>query len=284
MSTYHSQSTSISSIVTPSSQGFSASSSLSSPSSTDTTSSNNNSTPPNSSSLYLYTFLATLVLLLGVSAAIVFRSFILRRRHQRLIDEAIQNGTWVPPSFGPSGRRHNDIGEQPVIWEAWVGSDKNAEEDSTLKGKEVEAGWRSILPVSARYLNPPILPEPTPDANRANPLDPSPHSRAILPWRMYSNRYRYRRRTPTPTPTPVLPTPSPNINPSTTSLNFADPTAVPTVQLTVLIAMPIPPSIRKQLRQDDDEGAPVVEFGVLNVNINSDNARARDTNFEEPAI
>lgn len=102
---------------------------------------------------------------------------------------------------------------------------------------------------------------------------------------MYSNRYRYRRRhrTPTPTPTPVLPTPSPNMNPSTTSLNFANPTAVPTVQLTVLIAMPIPPSARKQLSQDDDEGAPVVEFGVLDVNINSDNARTRDTDLEEPA-
>ncbi|KAG5732940.1 hypothetical protein E4T56_gene17250, partial [Termitomyces sp. T112] len=62
--------------------------------------SNNGNT---SATLYLYTFLATLVLLLSVSAAIILRSLILRRRHQRLVAEAMRNGTWVPPSPGATG-------------------------------------------------------------------------------------------------------------------------------------------------------------------------------------
>ncbi|KAJ7632061.1 hypothetical protein B0H17DRAFT_1217615 [Mycena rosella] len=43
----------------------------------------------------VYTFLATLILLLGVSSAIVVRSLLLRRRHAHMVAEAIANGTWV---------------------------------------------------------------------------------------------------------------------------------------------------------------------------------------------
>jgi len=51
----------------------------------------------------VYTFLATLVLLLSVSGAIVFRSFVLRRRHRMMVEEAIRNGTWVPAMGGLYG-------------------------------------------------------------------------------------------------------------------------------------------------------------------------------------
>lgn len=88
-----------------------------------------------SASLYLYTFLATLVLLLSVSAAIVIRSLLLRRRHRRLVEEAIRNGTYVPGMFGngaglggpwggfPGGGRGNkvDLAMKPKLWEAYLG-------------------------------------------------------------------------------------------------------------------------------------------------------------------
>ncbi|KAF5374037.1 hypothetical protein D9757_010075 [Collybiopsis confluens] len=47
--------------------------------------------PPKTLYRTVYTFLATLVLLLGISGAIVARSLVLRRRHRRMIEEAIRN-------------------------------------------------------------------------------------------------------------------------------------------------------------------------------------------------
>lgn len=101
--------------------------------------------------------LATLVLLLGISAAIVVRSFILRRRHQGIIEEALRNGTWATPTFGGFGRSRRDLGEKPRMWEAWVGKDRempgteghrNRETPDIQKGydaTESGAGWNGIL-------------------------------------------------------------------------------------------------------------------------------------------
>jgi hypothetical protein len=72
-----------------------------------------------SASLYLYTFLATLVLLLSVSGAIVIRSFVLRRRHRRMVEEAIRNGTWVPPA-PPTRPVRVDLSKKPKMWEAFI--------------------------------------------------------------------------------------------------------------------------------------------------------------------
>ncbi|EIN12620.1 hypothetical protein PUNSTDRAFT_141278 [Punctularia strigosozonata HHB-11173 SS5] len=86
------------------------------------------------SSLYLFTFLATLFLLLFVSCAIVLRSFFLRRRFRRRIEEAIAAGVLLPPASGHGRRR--DFGEKPKIWDAWAAP----------SGEE----WSDIVPVSAK--------------------------------------------------------------------------------------------------------------------------------------
>ena len=66
-----------------------------------------------------FTFLATLFLLLFVSSAIILRSFILRRRFRRRIEEAILAGVIPPPQTGRVSRRRV-IGEKPKLWEARV--------------------------------------------------------------------------------------------------------------------------------------------------------------------
>ncbi|KAJ3931819.1 MAG: hypothetical protein NXY57DRAFT_178956 [Lentinula lateritia] len=120
--------------VTNSASGTSSTSSIQSgtPSggnSTDTGSgSNSGGSLANSASLYLYTFLATLVLLLGVSAAIVVRSLVLRRRHRRMVEEAIRNGTYVPPSVIATARGRVDLAMKPKMWEATVRSEWNGKE------------------------------------------------------------------------------------------------------------------------------------------------------------
>lgn len=66
-----------------------------------------------------FTFLATLFLLLFVSAAIVLRSFILRRRFRRRIEEAIAAGVYINPPFGtPPGPRR--ILEKPTLWDVYL--------------------------------------------------------------------------------------------------------------------------------------------------------------------
>ncbi|ETW77655.1 hypothetical protein HETIRDRAFT_421763 [Heterobasidion irregulare TC 32-1] len=71
-----------------------------------------------SSSLY-----PTLVLLLTVSATIVFRSTLLRRRQRTAILAAIANGTYVPPS-PPSRANQSVFGEKPRMYEVFLDEDK----------------------------------------------------------------------------------------------------------------------------------------------------------------
>ncbi|KAJ2914670.1 hypothetical protein MD484_g5737, partial [Candolleomyces efflorescens] len=118
----------------------------------------------------VYTFLATLVLLLSVSAAIVIRSFILRRRHRRMVEEAIRNGTWVPQNVPPSGRAPRvDLSKKPVMWEAYLGgggiyraekggrdlasSYSSGGEKASIGGLD-GAEWESIKPFYASLVQP----------------------------------------------------------------------------------------------------------------------------------
>lgn len=62
------------------------------------------------------------------------------------MEEAIRNGTWMPPPFG-GRRRRGDIGEKPSMWEAWVGKDR---EQEVMRGdaqdeKSTAVGWNNIL-------------------------------------------------------------------------------------------------------------------------------------------
>ncbi|KAJ6587359.1 hypothetical protein B0H10DRAFT_2093875 [Mycena sp. CBHHK59/15] len=101
-----------------------------------------------SASLYLYTFLATLVLLLGVSGAIVIRSLLLRRRHRRMVAEAIANGTWV------------DLRKKPRLWDAYLGSPPTG-----AVGEKEKEEWDAIMPFAASYT-------PAPSPELAEPEQP----------------------------------------------------------------------------------------------------------------
>ncbi|CAK5267721.1 unnamed protein product [Mycena citricolor] len=142
-----------------------------------------------SAKLYLYTFLATLILLLAVSAAIVARSLVLRRRHQRFVDEAIANGTLLPPA----GRVRIDLKKKPRLHDAWL----SPPIPSTLKARvsgSLAAGesldWEEIRPFAASYIPPASsnsLPRATPagllransNFNAATSTGTTPNSAAL---------------------------------------------------------------------------------------------------------
>ena len=116
----------------------------------------------------VYTFLATLVLLLAVSGAIVVRSFILRRRHRRMVEEAIRNGTWIPPTPAVRPARV-DLSKKPELWEAYLGD--NGWQLGSFghgSGKELDKNWKfeysrdweSIKPICASYYVAPLTSVP----------------------------------------------------------------------------------------------------------------------------
>ncbi|KAF9013502.1 hypothetical protein BDQ17DRAFT_608351 [Cyathus striatus] len=87
-----------------------------------------------SSNLYLVTFLATLFLLLFVSCAIVLRSFILRRRYQRRLEEALAAGIILTPRS--PGSKKKRFGAKPKLFDAYLsdGGEK----------------WEDIMPLAAQ--------------------------------------------------------------------------------------------------------------------------------------
>ncbi|KAJ8501813.1 hypothetical protein ONZ51_g394 [Trametes cubensis] len=127
---------------------------------------------------------ATLVLLLIVSATIIARSYVLRRRQRAIIAEAIRNGTYVFPVRPRLARR-------PKMFQ--VAITKELEEDVTFRGEKgsrrtsmekekrrmsrydgLAVKWHKMMPVSCRLLKPPQpLSKELPPSPCASP---SPHA------------------------------------------------------------------------------------------------------------
>lgn len=83
---------------------------------------------------------ATLVLLLSVSGAVVIRSLMMRARQRRAIEEAIRNGTYVPPDQIP--RRQPPV--KPTLFDAHL--------DGVDDIEGGEKGWSKIV-VRLQWLN-----------------------------------------------------------------------------------------------------------------------------------
>ena len=125
----------------------------------------------------VYTFLATLILLLSIAGIITARSVILRRRHRRMVEEAIRNGTYVPPA--PHVRPGRvDLSQKPQLWEAYLGEGdggggggggwqpgsfdhhKKELDMDTNWNSEYSRDWESIKPICASYIEPLLTSDP----------------------------------------------------------------------------------------------------------------------------
>lgn len=255
-----------------------------------------------SASLYLYTFLATLVLLLTVSAAIVVRSFILRRRHRLMVEEAIRNGTWIPPTQ-PSRPARVDLSKKPVLWEAYI-DDKGGPPGQTEQSRE----WDLIKPFSAAYFNKPVDLQPTLTSNSSHSLPtntptvdnfgngsstpsvrgtrsddvPANNGTAAVdetPARPSRRRALLSRAlqvlNPTPAPTSPLPAPvTAGTGGTTTGVRATEHamaelhqrSAAPSMmRVAVLIAMPAPAQPPHPVSHDDEAPLPHIEVGVAEV-------------------
>jgi len=178
--------------------------------------------------------IATLVLLLAVSSAIVVRSLVLRRRHQRIVEEAIRAGGWPPHQpYDPRGsRRRRDIGKKPKMWEAWL--------HSGHAGGDSKCAWNDITPMHAAY-------------NNTTPQFPTEES-AQTQTDMQSRTMRFLR--PFHRRSSSLASPNVASIPASSSPSTSAP---PAIRVAVLISMPIPP----QQRSREMDGPPVVELGIV---------------------
>ncbi|KAI0739420.1 hypothetical protein C8Q80DRAFT_181433 [Daedaleopsis nitida] len=260
---------------------------------------NQNNFPPgtgpaltSSAGLYLYTFLATLVLLLLVSATIIFRSWALRRHQRALIAEAIANGTYVPPG------KAADLGDRPKMYEVFIGDEDALTEKMREEGrfssekekqreKENVAGgslvveWDNMVPISGVHLNAPEKPTSPPLPPPA-PTPPPPSRFRWLRW------LKVRRTRSQP---PILPTVAPSEPPSPTTTTRARPfswqsartshsatltlvseklpmTPEPPpemVRVAVLISMPFADAGRRRGRAGADDAEPELPYMELGV-------------------
>ena len=73
-----------------------------------------------------FTFLATILILILLSASLVLRSYILRRRYRRHFQQTLTDAVFVGGTLGsqfdPLGLRRptRRLGPKPVLWDIWI--------------------------------------------------------------------------------------------------------------------------------------------------------------------
>ncbi|KAI6101040.1 hypothetical protein EDD16DRAFT_402557 [Pisolithus croceorrhizus] len=199
----------------------------------------------------VYTFIATLVILLAVASAIVGRSFILRRRHHRLLDHPIRQGgvaaggrLWTfGNDISPEVRR-GVVREKPRVWQTWIQSFR------VVGGAGGRLTLADIKPVSVAYIGS-GKEEPPPQHVGALPLPPPP----LCGARRTFGRCSRSMESPTPPP--------------------SSRTHPPKLRVFVLVAMPTPESSSffSPYPADKDEGTdgslhkagglPPIEMGAV---------------------
>ncbi|KAH9922793.1 uncharacterized protein BXZ73DRAFT_104027 [Epithele typhae] len=267
-------------------------------------SADNNGTP--SSSLYLFTFLATLFLLLAISSAIILRGIFLRRRFRRRLEEAFATGLLSPSDdvFG-GGRLHRRKLQRPTLFDVSV----TAPYFST--SSPPDGNWEKLMPFSGNISSEKQGLDLASDAATTASAPPRPgHTRRLLERAGYIlPRGRLRRNAPPapaqpastpPTAATASPGPSPSPEGDVPLEGPPDPVArAAEVRVAVVIAMPHPqraayvaPAVDADLVAhsprgkskarggldgwtDDgheEEGVPDVVFGVVRVPVRDEDA------------
>ncbi|KAG6841389.1 hypothetical protein C0991_011553 [Blastosporella zonata] len=201
-----------------------------------------------------------------------------------MVEEAIRNGTWLPPSparfgFGPGGRRV-DLSKKPKLWEAFVGEGEATQSVGRKVEMTTEWEWDSIRPVSAAYVVQPILG----DVASARDSNPLPH--LSLAGRV-RGLFGPRRTTAAltadgPTVTETSPT-AVTAAPLLDGTSVLAPAPIPQkVRVAVLIAMPQPSEMKSQLPvastslSHDQLNIPHLEVGVAELDMSLPQSKGKE--------
>ncbi|KAH9837540.1 uncharacterized protein C8Q71DRAFT_547643 [Rhodofomes roseus] len=265
--------TNLSATATATSSLSSGSSNSSSSGSSDSGSDGMNS----SATLYLYTFLATLVLLLSVSAAIVVRSYLIRRRQRQLIADAIRDGI-IPNAPGPGVTLEHAtlLARRPELFDVYLGHAPAEREKAAGKGKAREstssAGsvgggwWNAVMPVAAREVRTAPNTAGKTQPSHAQPPRPPP----VLPSTFARLRQQLRAIVPMPSVgASILPAPATSADARQPEVVELSPPRPPSptrssglLDVAFLVAMPAP---HHESHHVEQEFIPYVEFGIARV-------------------
>ncbi|EIW81383.1 hypothetical protein CONPUDRAFT_73126 [Coniophora puteana RWD-64-598 SS2] len=210
-----------------------------------------------------FTFLATLFILLIISSAIILRSFILRRRFHRRVEEALQNGLYLELDNNVARPTLRVLGTKPRFHEVQVSEPTNLKDDESSDsghGKSYSSASKlaTFLPLAASLVpsSKPNLPrshsQSTSTSALSSPTPPS--SRSVF------SQFRRRRAAPSgsgSTPPSANSPPPPDADAPSSTL-----------AVSLLIAMPQP---HTELHHHEHEHAsnedpvPNVEIGVTHV-------------------
>ncbi|ODN86558.1 hypothetical protein L198_07252 [Cryptococcus wingfieldii CBS 7118] len=230
-----------------------------------------------STSLYLFTFLITIVVLALISGALVLRAYVLRRRFRRRVEEAIRTGNPLPmdaaaalgllPRRG-SRKKEEKVAVMPTMWEGEMRRDVEKgwdEEDDLLnKGRDQ---WDGMIPVAVTHFPPPP-PPPPPPPQTLPPILPQPPSL----WRQMF--------TSSSSAVPSEQSLRPALNSTASSRSVPNmPKVVPSwsapdtgeeVVVGVMIAMPCLESgeeLWEAVEEGEERDMPEVSFGIMSARI-----------------
>ncbi|KAF9780721.1 hypothetical protein BJ322DRAFT_1023455 [Thelephora terrestris] len=186
------------------------------------------------SNLYLYTFLATLLLLLAISVLIVGRSIFIRRRAHRLLEENVRNGV-LPPQ---TGRPVVKFGAKPKLFDVYAARNTIPGRPSLGDGL---LAWANLKPLSA------TLRRPTSPSSRA-PVSQSPTPTEPPPSLLF-------RLVPQLRPVPRIVTSDSSAHPLETRQPHNS-----ILTVSVMIAMPTPPTLHSS-----GDTIPPIQIGVTHL-------------------
>ncbi|WOO83874.1 uncharacterized protein LOC62_05G007394 [Vanrija pseudolonga] len=221
------------------------------------------------STMYIFTFLATIIVLSLIGLALVFRAMIIRRRLHRRIEEAIARGEVIPYSnpFLPTPaapKKPAPVQPLPTLWESEMRLDGDDWEGYVID----EEKWDFVTPVGLYTVHPPIVEE---EEKPRMPLQvPSLWSelgeafREMLPTR----RLARRRRRSSATTAAAAAAPVTEFRPTLQEAEVRDaPGPMQEALVGVLIALPFQHAqaeLWRPLHADDVE-VPDVCLGVMEV-------------------
>ncbi|KAG8931230.1 hypothetical protein FRC02_003045 [Tulasnella sp. 418] len=110
--------------------------------------SSNQNAITSSNSLYLFTFLTTLLLLLAISCGIILRSMILRHRFRQRLQAAIEAGILIPESL-LDGNQSGSLGDKPQVYDVSLAPRSDGELSEHTPSMNA---WKGIQPLSATIL------------------------------------------------------------------------------------------------------------------------------------
>ncbi|KAL0068199.1 hypothetical protein AAF712_004860 [Marasmius tenuissimus] len=225
-----------------------------------------------SASLYVYAFIATVAILLCLSAVIACRSLRARRQYRRMVEEAIRNGTYVPGGSGGV-----DLGRKPVLWEAWLG------DGGMYVGEKC---WKDVMPMSLQLVKGEDD-KTNPDMNSSSPSPPVSRLR-FLPFLRRTSSEHSLPWSSIVLHTPPFDVPSSHPSPQARSSSaLASPLSLPAqtidfdsksrvtlrMRVSLLVAMPSPhplPFVSPSKPENDDEvELPHLEVGTVDVEVAS---------------